>query len=166
MEKKKNQWALPSLIGFIIGIFFFLLSLKFLEACSIQETSKIVNSLAIQFAFTFLGILISAYAILQVIASNVECPNIKLKTTDQKLYWKMLGRYKLLRSSVFDKFKNSMMHLMIMTLVFLILCILMIPLLGIKNYFVILTITTIQIFGISFLAISSIQHIRSLFSAI
>lgn len=164
-KNKKSSWSSAALLALLVAVLFCIPSKYLLDSYSQYEAAEIVNGLAIQFAFTFLGILISAYAILQTIASNVEAPSAKLKETDLKLWQKINGRYRLMRSSVFDAFKKNMMRLMVITLIFLLTCIITIPLLGIRIGLA-LCISTLQVFGISFIAVACLQHLRALFSAV
>jgi hypothetical protein len=96
-------------------------------------------------------------------ASNIEIPSAKLKETDLKLWQKLNGRYRLMRSPVFDAFKKEMMHLIVANLIFLLVCIIVIPLLGIRSRWVSASISAFQVFGISFIAVACLQHLRALF---
>ncbi|MBK5261871.1 MAG: hypothetical protein JJE17_04755 [Peptostreptococcaceae bacterium] len=161
-----RDWIAPSVSAIVITPLFVVI-LFFLCDAQLSELSKDLSDIAITFAFTFLGFLISAYAILQTVVADQPAPeSIKAMNISQKEKFNRRAKMKIMGSSIFKTFKQNLLRVAFLSLLFLLACIALKPLIYLESRLFLLTINELEIFGIVFISSAGYRNLKTLFELI
>ena len=161
-----KDWILPMILG-VIGSIVLVASLLFLCEEQLADLSKDLSTISVTFAFTLLGFLISAYAILQTVVQSIpDAETIKTMPDSRENKMKRRAKLRILASPMFLTFKGNLLRIAFLSLVFLILCIAFKPLVYLGVRFYLLVVNGVEMFGILFIASSGYTNLKTLFKLI
>lgn len=162
----RRDWIAPSVSAIVVTPLF-LVILFFLCDAQLSALSKDMSDISITFAFTFLGFLISAYAILQtVVVGQPDPESIKTMNVSQEEKLKKRAKMKIMGSSIFQTFKQNLLRVAFLSLLFLLSSITLKPLIYLESRPILLTVNALEIFGVVFISSAGYINLKTLFKLI
>ncbi len=158
-----RDWVKPLLAG-MLGGGLFALTLQFLCDRQLQDLSKDMSNITITFAFTFLGFLISAYAILQTVVEGLpDSESLKTSSLPREEKFKKRAKMRLVGSDLFKTFKGNLLRVACLSLFLLIASIVMKPIVYLDNRSALYIVNAIEMFGILLISIAGYGNLSTLF---
>jgi hypothetical protein len=161
-----RDWIVPSIVAIIISIVFVVI---LVHLCDIQmiELSKDMSDISITFAFTFLGFLISAYAILQTVVEGLpDSEMLKTMNVSKEEKFRKRAKMMILKSGTFQTFKNNLLRIAFLSLIFLLSCVIFKPLIYLEQKLFLYSVNGFEMLGIVFIASSGYKNLKTLFALI
>lgn len=171
-EKRKgypfriSDWKAPIILGMILGVLFALASI-YLCDIQLQSLSQDMSNISITFSFTFLGFLISAYAILQTVVEGLpDTESLKKLDITREEKFKKRAIIRLKKSDLFLTFKGNLLRIAFLSLVFLLIGIGLKPVIYLGNSIALHIVNGLEMFGIVFIATAGYSNLKTLFGLI
>lgn len=161
-----KDWMAPIFTG-ILGSSLFVAAQLYLCDMQLKNLSKDMSDISITFAFTFLGFLISAYAILQTVVQGLPDPeSLKKLDIPREEKFRRRAKIRLMNSSLFNTFKSNLLRIAFLSLVFLLLSIGLKPVIYLESNIALYLVNTFEMFGIVFIATAGYTNLKTLFALI
>lgn len=171
-EKRKaypfrtNDWITHIIFGIILGALFTIVS-GFLCDNQLQNMSQDMSNISITFSFTFLGFLISAYAILQTVVEGLpDAESLRKMEITREEKFRKRAIIRLKKSDLFITFKGNLLRIAFLSLMFLLISIGLKPAIYLGNNIALYIVNGLEMFGIVFIATSGYSNLKTLFSLI
>ncbi len=161
-----KDWKGPIILGMILGGLF-AIALRFLCDTQLENLSQDMSNISVTFSFTFLGFLISAYAILQTVVEGLpDTESLKKLDITREEKFRKRAIIRLSKSDLFLTFKGNLLRIAFLSLVFLLISIGLKPVIYLGNNIALYIVNGLEMFGIVFIATAGYSNLKTLFDLI